>query len=43
MKNTKIENSATCEMQPVIRFLNAKNLHPAEIHRQVVEVYVMML
>jgi hypothetical protein len=23
----------------MIQFLNAKNIHPAEIHRQIVEVY----
>jgi histone-lysine N-methyltransferase SETMAR len=28
----KTENPATCEMWSVIRFLNAKNLKPAEIH-----------
>jgi hypothetical protein len=37
--NTKIENSAACEVHSVIRLLSAKNVHPAEIHRQVVEVY----
>ena len=36
--NKKIENPATCEVQSVIRFLNAKNVRPAEIHRQIVEV-----
>ena len=35
----KIENPAACEMQSVIRFLNAKNMKPAEIHRQLFEVY----
>jgi hypothetical protein len=34
-----IENPVTCEVQPVIRFLNAKNIRPAEIHRQIVGVY----
>jgi len=35
----KIENPAACEMRPVIRFLNAKNMTPAEIHRQLRDVY----
>jgi len=35
----KIENPAACEMRPVIRFLNAKNMTPAEIHRQLCDVY----
>ena len=35
----KIEIHFTCEMQPVIRFLNAKNMTPAEIHRQLRDVY----
>ena len=37
--NTKIENPATCVIWSVIRFLNAKNFHPAEIHKQIVKVY----
>jgi hypothetical protein len=35
----KIENPASCEIRPVIKFLNAKNVRPAEIYRQVCEVY----
>jgi hypothetical protein len=35
----KIENPAACEMRSVIRFLNAKNMKPAEIHRQLCDVY----
>ena len=35
----KIENPAACEMQPVISFLNAKNVTPAEIYRQLCDVY----
>ena len=35
----KIENSATCEMRSVIHFLNAKNMKPAEIHRQLCDLY----
>jgi len=35
----KIENTAACEMRSVIRFLNAKNMTPAEIHRQRCDVY----
>jgi hypothetical protein len=37
--NTRIEYPAICEVQLVIRFLNAKNVRPAEIHRHIVEVY----
>jgi hypothetical protein len=36
--NKKTKNPATREVQSVIRFLNAKNVRPAEIHRQTVEV-----
>jgi hypothetical protein len=35
----KIENPAACEMLSVIRFLNAKNMKPAEIHCQLRDVY----
>jgi len=35
----KIENPAAFEMRSVIRFLNAKNMTPAEIHRQLRDVY----
>ena len=35
----KIENPAACEMRSVIRFLNAKNMKPTEIHRQLCDVY----
>jgi len=35
----KIENLAACEMWSVIHFLNAKNITPAEIHRQLCDVY----
>jgi len=35
----KIQNPAACEMRPVIRFLNAKNMTPAEIHCQLCDVY----
>jgi len=35
----KIENPASCEIRSVIKFLNAKNVRPAEIYRQVCEVY----
>ena len=34
-----IELPADCEMQSVIRFLNARNVKPADIHRQICEVY----
>jgi len=35
----RIENPADCEIREVIRFLQAKNIQPADIHRQVCEVY----
>jgi len=35
----KVENPTACEMRSVIRFLNAKNTTPAEIHRQLCDVY----
>ena len=34
-----IEGAADCEMQPVIRFLNARNVLPTEIHHQICQVY----
>ncbi|UYV75616.1 hypothetical protein LAZ67_13000750 [Cordylochernes scorpioides] len=34
-----ISSPAKCELRSVIRFLNAKNNSPVEIHRQLVEVY----
>ncbi|KAL4142110.1 hypothetical protein QTP88_004631 [Uroleucon formosanum] len=34
-----IENAATCELRSVIRFLNAKNIKPVDIHGQICEVY----
>jgi len=35
----RIENPADCEIRAVIRFLQAKNIQPADIHSQVCEVY----
>ncbi|GFG28900.1 hypothetical protein Cfor_04398 [Coptotermes formosanus] len=35
----RIENPADSEIRAVIRFLQAKNIQPADIHRQVCEVY----
>jgi len=35
----KVETPAACEMRSVIRFLNVKNMKPAEIHRQLCDVY----
>jgi len=35
----KIENPAIFEMRSVIHFLNAKNMKPAEIRRQLCDVY----
>jgi hypothetical protein len=34
----KIEKAAACEMPSVIRFLNARNMKPADIHRHLCEV-----
>jgi len=39
MFNT-IERAADCEIQSVIRFLNARNVLPSEIHHQICQVYV---
>jgi hypothetical protein len=36
--NKKIENPATCELRPVLRFLKATNSLPAEIPGRIVEV-----
>ena len=36
---TYIENPADCEIRAVVWFLQAKNIQPADIHRQVCEVY----
>ena len=35
----KIENLTACEMRSVIGFLNATNMKPAEIHRQLCDVH----
>jgi len=35
----KIEGAADCEIRPVIRFLNARNVLPGEIHHQICQVY----
>ncbi|GBL99039.1 hypothetical protein AVEN_227544-1 [Araneus ventricosus] len=34
-----ISDPSDCEVRPVIRFLNTKNVKPAEIHPQLVEIY----
>jgi hypothetical protein len=34
-----IERPANCEIQSFICFLNARNVKPADIHRQICEVY----
>jgi len=34
-----IEGAADCEIQSVIRFLNARNLLPSEFHHQICQVY----
>jgi hypothetical protein len=33
-----IQSPAKCEVRSVIRFLNAKGEHPAEVHKQIVAV-----
>jgi hypothetical protein len=35
----KIENTAEGEVRAVIRFLNAQNVRPIEIYRQIIAVY----
>jgi hypothetical protein len=35
----KIEKPAACEMRAVIRFLNVRNMKPADIYRQLCEAY----
>jgi len=34
-----IEGAADCELRSVIRFLNARNVLPSEIHHQICQVY----
>ena len=34
-----IEGAADCEIRYVIRFLNARNVLPSEIHHQICQVY----
>ena len=34
-----IERATDCEIRSVIRFLNTRNVKPADIHRQICEVY----
>jgi hypothetical protein len=34
-----IENPASCDIRSVIKFLNAKNIRPAQIFRHVCDVY----
>jgi transposase len=34
-----IERPASCEIRSVIRFFNARNVKPTDIHRQICEVY----
>jgi len=34
------DNTATCEVWSVIRFLNAKNVHPVEIHKHILKYMV---
>jgi len=35
----KIEGATDCEIRSVIRFLNARNVLPSEIHHQICQVY----
>ena len=37
--NAPISNLADCEVRGVIRFLQAENVRPSEIHRRLVAVY----
>ena len=37
--NAPISNPADCELRGVIRFLQAENVRPSEIHRKLVAVY----
>ena len=37
--NTLISTPADCEVRGVIRFLQAENVRPCEIHQRLVEVY----
>jgi len=39
----QIQSPAKCEVRFVIRFLNAKSERPAEIHKQIVAVYVNVM
>jgi len=34
-----IEGTADCEIRPVIRFLNARNVLPSEIHHKICQAY----
>ena len=34
-----IEGAVDCEIRSVIRFLNARNVPPSEIHHQICQVY----
>jgi len=34
-----IEGAADCEIRPVIRFLNARDVLPSEIHHQICQLY----
>ena len=38
-----IQSPAKCEVRSVIRFLNAKGERPAEIHKQIVAIYVNVM
>ena len=35
----KIEGATDCEIQSLIRFLNARNVLPSEIHHHICQVY----
>jgi len=34
-----IEGAVDCEIRSVIRFLNARNVLPSEVHHQICQVY----
>jgi hypothetical protein len=42
MKCPAIDKPANCEIRAVIRFLHAKNMSPAEIHRELCAVTTKM-
>ena len=39
MRLRQLRGATDCEIQSVIRFLNARNVLPSEIHHQICQVY----